>query len=475
MPDKRRIRVEIPGYQMIAKLGQGGMGAVFKAKHIETGKFVAIKILAPNVARIPKFVQRFEREARLAAALKHENAIGVVDCGQANRLHYIAMDFVDGGDVENMLKDGAIPQDKAINIACGVGRALAAAHERGIIHRDIKPANIMMTQDGVPKLCDLGVTKQTGGSEVSLTKTGTAMGTPAYVSPEQIMDAKHIDARTDVYSLGATTYHMVVGERPFKADTAVDMMLKQATEPVEPPHKRNPNVSERLSQVILHAMEKKPDDRYQSLNEMLADLEAVQRGEAPKLASAGQAVPAAAAAAPGLDDIAATIPEASSLDASTRPLAQAAPAERRSSAWVWILLLLLLAGGGTAGWFYGRPYLEQWLGSRSTVADGIKRAEDLQKAQQYGAALKALDELAGLQVKGPEKRDIEAARVQVIDAAAKEVMKVVALVRIKDFKQAAAKKSVLLDIKDANITDQDLSLLAGRLLETISKNVDTDG
>ncbi|RMD79660.1 MAG: serine/threonine protein kinase [Lentisphaerae bacterium] len=265
-------------YQLERKLGQGGMGIVWLGHHPELDIPVAIKTLPTFlVTRDPSFVDRFLKEARTAARLNHPNIVRIYDAGKDDDVYYLVMEFVEGGTVLDLLREqnGPLPLDKAIHIIRCVAEALAAASEFNIIHRDIKPENILLDSKGVPKLSDLGLAKQLD-SEESMTGTGMAVGTPSYMAPEQIQDAKSCDARADIYALGATFYHLVTGKIPFEGSSTFDLMLKHIQEPLPPPRSRNPNIPEEIEAIITKMMAKSPDDRFQSARELIEALDRFQ-------------------------------------------------------------------------------------------------------------------------------------------------------------------------------------------------------
>ncbi|MBI3271822.1 MAG: serine/threonine protein kinase [Planctomycetes bacterium] len=267
--------VQIPGYDILGLVGKGGMGAVYKARQISMDRQVAIKVLPSKLARDPMYVERFRREAQAVAKLNHENIIQGFDVGEHQGHHFFVMEFVDGCTVQSLLKkDGALPEEKALKIVLQISHALEHAHKAGLVHRDVKPDNIMVTrEEEVAKLCDLGLAKQVT-SDSSLTQEGTSVGTPHYISPEQARGEQVIDIRADIYSLGASLYHMLTGHVPFDGPTAAVVMTKHLTEPPVPPAQRRPGVSEAATAITLKMMCKDAAGRYQSPTELALDLEA---------------------------------------------------------------------------------------------------------------------------------------------------------------------------------------------------------
>ena len=272
-------KLSIPGYELISRIGQGAMGTVYKAKQVSMDRVVAIKVLSPRYSKDRTFVERFLREARAVAKLNHENIITGIDVGEANGHHYFVMEFVDGAPVTSLMKrDGRLDEQRCLRIGLQVARALSHAHKNGIVHRDIKPENIMLTATGGAKLCDLGLAKQTKG-DADVTMDGTSVGTPNYISPEQARGEDKIDIRSDIYSLGASLYHMAVGAPPFSGANPMVVMTKHVTEFAEPPKKRCPALSEGFSGLVMKMMQKRREDRPQDPEALIHDLERLLNGE----------------------------------------------------------------------------------------------------------------------------------------------------------------------------------------------------
>ncbi|MDX2227546.1 MAG: serine/threonine-protein kinase [Verrucomicrobiae bacterium] len=273
-------------YEVLQKLGQGGMGMVFKARHQVLGRVVALKTLNTQFAQDPAYVDRFLREARAAARLNHPNIIQLYEVKNIEGSYFIALEFVDGGSLGSFLNEyGKFPEKESVELlrqACG---ALAYAHAEGVIHRDIKPDNFMLTSEGTLKLCDLGLAKLTQNEDIKLTQTGTALGSPYYMSPEQIRGISDIDARTDIYSLGAMLFHMTTGTLPYTGNTASEVLARHLNDPVPSARDRVPELSAGLNQVLYRMMAKDRDKRYVSVVELDADLQKLLEGNLlPKLA-----------------------------------------------------------------------------------------------------------------------------------------------------------------------------------------------
>ena len=287
--EKKKLN-QIANYKLVSKIGSGSMGVVYKAKHLQNGQDVALKILLKRFYDDPDYLERFYREAQASAQLSHPNLISAIEAGKSKEgYHFFAMEHVAGDTVQAMLdRDGTISEAQSINIATQVVRALEHASAHGIVHRDIKPDNIMMTREGVVKVADFGLARET---DSSVTQTGIALGTPHYMSPEQVRGEHSVDIRSDIYSLGATLYHMVTGNPPFVGTSAAVVITKHLSEEVPSPKEKNPNISDSFCQVIQRMMEKEQDGRYQSAQDLLRDLEIIASGGATPMAAGPQAAP----------------------------------------------------------------------------------------------------------------------------------------------------------------------------------------
>jgi len=293
-------------YKLLKKLGEGGMGAVYLAEDTGLGRKVALKVLPKKLAGDKEFLSRFRREAQATANLNHVNIVSAYAVGEELGFNYYAMEYCDGESLDSLLKkQKRLACDQAVEIVMQVARGLKHAHEHGIIHRDIKPANIFicapLRSTGVPpvkgqntgetpvlqegfvaKILDLGLAKTVGGTEQQFyTQAGVALGTPHYLSPEQARSDKNIDGRTDIYSLGATFYHLVTGQTPYAAPTAALIMVKHINEQLPNPQEINADIPDGVAHVIMRMTAKKPEDRYHDCRELLDDLELVKDGKRP--------------------------------------------------------------------------------------------------------------------------------------------------------------------------------------------------
>jgi len=284
-PSSSGSKRRIGDFELLTKLGQGAMGAVYLARQVQLDRNVALKILPPDLAQDQEFLERFRREARAAARLNNPHIVMAYDVGVAGGYHYIAMEYVDGRDLEQGLQaqpKGRYTESEVLNIARQMAHALEAASAAGITHRDMKPANILKHSDGTYKLTDLGLAARKV-EDNKVTQTGSAVGTPFYISPEQARGEQNVDVRSDIYSLGATLFHLVTGRLPFPGDNSVVVMTRHLTEQVQPPDEVEPGVSKGLSRLIVKMMAKNPKDRHQSARELLDDLDLIERGEVPLL------------------------------------------------------------------------------------------------------------------------------------------------------------------------------------------------
>ncbi|MBX2852684.1 MAG: serine/threonine protein kinase [Phycisphaeraceae bacterium] len=283
--DEQKSSRQIPGYQMLSKLGAGAMATVYKAKQLSLDRTVAIKVLPQKHSNDPNFIQRFYDEGKAAAKLNHANVVGPYDVGQAGEYHYFVMEYVDGRTVyDDISSKGAYREKEALNITTKVAEALSHAHEAGFIHRDVKPKNIMIANDGTVKLADMGLARAVSDREAAEAEAGKAYGTPYYISPEQIRGEIEIDFRADIYALGATAYHMVTGRVPFEGANPSAVMRKHLSEELEPPDHINEDLSSGFSEIIEICMAKSPKKRYGTTEDLLHDLQAVNRGEPPIIA-----------------------------------------------------------------------------------------------------------------------------------------------------------------------------------------------
>ena len=268
-------------------LGRGGMGQVYLATQISLNRPVALKVLHPRYLSKPIYLSRFEAEATAVAKLNHPNIVHVYTLGYVDPVRFIAMEYVEGTNLREYInKKGALDLPLALSIMRQAGQAIGAAGEVGLVHRDIKPENLLLTRKGRAKVADFGLCRDLGADRLHVTQPGTTMGTPLYMSPEQAQ-GKPLDHRSDLYSLGVTFYHMLSGEPPFRADSAVALALKHVSEQPVSLRVRRPDIPLELERLVLKLMAKSPADRYQSAAEMLADLARIRASLQPTLGSIG--------------------------------------------------------------------------------------------------------------------------------------------------------------------------------------------
>jgi eukaryotic-like serine/threonine-protein kinase len=337
-------------YLILRKLGSGGMAEVYLAEDEELGRKVALKMLNERHARDEQFVERFKREARNAAGLSHPHIVRIYDRGQAEGTYYIAMEYLDGPTLKELLvRKGPTPPLTAIKFAREILSALAEAHRNEIVHRDIKPHNVIVSPDWNVKVTDFGIARS-GASQ--MTEAGSIVGTAQYLSPEQAR-GKPVDQRSDLYSLGIVLYEMLTGKVPFTGDAAVEIAMKHLSAVPDPPSKLRPEISHDLDAVVMRALAKDPEQRYSSAEEMDADLARIARGASVSnqteeamtqvLAGAGTTsaltaiVPAGAAAPPPAPP-------------AYRPPSFYEETGRRRSRWPFVLGLLALAIAGVGGY-----------------------------------------------------------------------------------------------------------------------------
>src|SRR6266702_4677033 len=262
-------------YRIVRKLGAGGMANVYLAEDQELGRRVAIKILDDRHASDDQFVERFRREAKNAAGLNHPNIVSIYDRGEAEGTYYIAMEYLDGRSLKELiLSRGPAPVHVAIDYARQLLAALRFAHRHGIVHRDIKPHNVLVDAEGRLKVTDFGIARA-GASQ--MTEAGSIIGTAQYLSPEQARGAP-VDQTSDLYSVGVVLYEMLTGKVPFTGDAPVEIAMKHLNAVPEPPSTKRPEIPPDLDMIVIRALAKDPDERYQTAEEMDADLARIERG-----------------------------------------------------------------------------------------------------------------------------------------------------------------------------------------------------
>lgn len=262
-------------YELIERIGEGGMAVVYKAKDRLLNRYIAVKILRPEYTKDKKFVQSFKRESQAAAGLQNQNIVGVYDVGKEGNINFIVMELIDGDTLSNIIeKKAPLDYQVAVDITKQVAQALSVAHKHSIIHRDIKPHNIMITKDGVAKLADFGIAKAVSSSTI-VADTSKVIGSVHYFSPEQARGS-YVDERSDIYSLGIVLYEMLTGRVPFDGENPVQVALMHINENIKPPSEIVAGIPPTLERIVLKATDRIPENRYKSTEEMLKDLEGVE-------------------------------------------------------------------------------------------------------------------------------------------------------------------------------------------------------
>ena len=354
-------------YRIVRKLGAGGMADVYLAEDQELGRRVAIKILNDRHAADAQFIERFRREAKNAAGLSHPNIVSIYDRGEAEGTYYIAMEYLDGRSLKELLVTrGPTPIKIAIDYARQILAAMGFAHRNGIVHRDIKPHNVVVGGEGRLKVTDFGIARS-GASQ--MTEVGSIIGTAQYLSPEQARGAP-VDQRSDLYSLGIVLYEMLTGHVPFTGETPLEIAMKHLSSVPKPPSELRPEVPHDLDMVVLRALAKDPDERYQSAEEMSADLGRVARGLSVSTETADAAT--AVLAGSGITSSPTVVAPPPTVPV-TRPPGGRPPAAyygyegpppRRRPFWPWLVALLLVIAAGAAAWFAYQKIQDQLSASK---------------------------------------------------------------------------------------------------------------
>jgi eukaryotic-like serine/threonine-protein kinase len=381
-------------YRIIRKLGAGGMAEVYLAEDQELGRRVAIKILNDRHAADDSFVERFRREAKNAAGLSHPNIVSIYDRGEAEGTYYIAMEFLDGRSLKELIVGrGQAPIKIAIDYARQILAALGAAHRHGIVHRDIKPHNVLVGGEGRLKVTDFGIARS-GASQ--MTEVGSIIGTAQYLSPEQARGAP-VDQTSDLYSVGVVLYEMLTGQVPFTGDTPLEIAMKHLSEVPKPPSELRSDVPHDLDSVVLRALAKEPGERYQSAEEMDADLARIAEGMPvdPQTEEAATAVLSGSGLMAAAPTSVITRPQP---EGPVRPAPPGrtppagyygyeGPPRRRRPIWPWVLSILLLVAAGAAAWFAYTKIQDQLNANKPVavpLAEGLRESLAVNKIRDAG-------------------------------------------------------------------------------------------
>ena len=273
-PESGKPKLPVLGdYVLLGKIGAGGMGMVFKARHVRMDRIVALKVLPRNMMKQPEAVDRFHQEVKAAAQLFHPNIVTAFDAGEDSGVHFLVMEYVDGQPLSRLIKEhGPFNVEKAVDYILQAATGLQSAHDRGMVHRDIKPSNLMLDVDGVVKLLDMGTARYGQEQDENLTKSGVIMGTVNYMSPEQAKDPHSVDHRSDIYSLGCTLYYMLIGKSVYSGDM-IQTLMAHANSNIPSMCAQNDEIPIWLDDIFAKLVAKKPEDRYDNLGEFRQDLQ----------------------------------------------------------------------------------------------------------------------------------------------------------------------------------------------------------
>jgi len=264
--------VTVSGYEILDELGRGGMGVVYRARHVSLNRLVALKMILSGGHAGGADLERFLAEAEAVAAFAHPNVVQVFEVGRDGHLPFMALEFIDGGTLADRVKDGPLPAKEAARVVEALARGLNTAHQAGIVHRDLKPANVLMTRDGTPKVTDFGLAKRVEGGS-GLTQTGTILGTPSYMAPEQATgEGKRVGPTADIYAMGAILYELLTGRPPFRAASPLDTILLVIHADPVPPRQVNLAMPRDLETIALKCLSKEPGKRYGSAQGLAEDL-----------------------------------------------------------------------------------------------------------------------------------------------------------------------------------------------------------
>ena len=340
-------------YRVVQKVGEGGMGAIFKVKKQGSDRVVALKLLSREVSKLKDWRARFQREAKVAINLDHPNIVRGIEIGQEKDRFYYVMEFIEGANLSDLIHNqGAVPEPRALEWMIQLAEGIDYIDSKKLVHRDIKPDNIIVTPQGVAKLTDLGLAKSIAANSPQITATGTAVGTPGYMSPEQIRGDKAVDIRTDLYSLGATFYFALTGRKPFEGDSFQEVLVKHLNDQLPSPKAHMGRLSDEICRIVEKLMAKERKDRYRGAGDLLKDLRSLQRGQ-----------PLVTREIPEGRSMVSRDPTLPTIDLKAMRARAAAQKRRGEFSWagflfkVAFLLLLMAAAGAAVAWwiFEWRP------------------------------------------------------------------------------------------------------------------------
>ncbi len=434
-------------YEIHQRLARGGMAQVYLARDRSLDRPVAVKELVPEFATDPSFVERFRREAQAAANLAHPNIVGVYDWGTQDGTYYIVMEYIDGPSLSQVIRrDGPLHPRRAAEIAGEVASALGFAHSRGVVHRDVKPGNVLLTSNGQSKVTDFGIARALSSPEDDLTQAGSVMGTATYFSPEQAQGLP-VDPRSDLYSLGVVLYEMVTGRPPFTGETPLAIAYKHVQDQPAPPSTSVPEIPAGLEAIIMKLLQKKPDDRYASAEDLRSDLNrfldgqdtSAQRAAGAALAGAALGAAAATTVQPAVDATGAG-PVAAQDAIDEEP-----EHKSRTGVFLAVLVVLLLILAGLLFWFARSLNEADLVEVPATI--GLTRAEaekvltDLEFKVEVTEEPNATVE-AGRVISSDPERDVEAEQGSTVKLLVSSGVEMVAVPDVVGLPQAEAQAAL---------------------------------
>jgi len=461
-------------YEIHRRLARGGMAQVYLARDRSLDRPVAVKELVPEFATDPSFVERFRREAQAAANLSNANIVGVFDWGAQDGTYFIVMEYVDGPSLSQVLRaDGPLHPNRAAEIAAEVASGLGFAHSRGVVHRDVKPGNVLLTKSGQSKVTDFGIARAMSSPDDELTQAGSVMGTATYFSPEQAQGLP-VDPRSDLYSLGVVLYEMVTGRPPFTGDTPLAIAYKHVQDQPAPPSTLISDLPPGLEAIIMKLLQKRPDDRYSSAEDLRADLGRFLAGE--QTIAERDSVYGAAAVLPAANDEATTMQPATTVGAvvpEPAPYVEDEPEEKKpkTALFIGILVVLLAILGGLLFWFVSssddptQVAVPSVVGLPQAEAEAaVREAELTPEVSQAPSATVA----AGNVVSQDPGRDVEVDEGSTVKLVVSSGPETVAVPDLAGLTQAEAERAVTeLGLVPKVTTEENDTVAPGRVINQI--------